>query len=260
MPKISLRRIAAALALVPAIAFTLLAPANAERDSEHGTEDKVPVRGVVRALDEASLSTELSVRVTAVGFREGQAFKKGDLLVAFDCDRYRADEQSAEAVAREMRFTLQSNQQLEKFRAVGKHDVEISQARLDKAEADARGLKARLAQCEILAPFDGRVAELAVNVFEWPQPGKPFLKIISDARLEIEIIAPSHWLRWIKTGAPLTFAVDETGRDYAAKVVRLGANVDAVSQMIKIFAVFDGKTNDILPGMSGTAHFQRPNG
>lgn len=229
-------------------------------EMERLTEDSVPVRGVISALDQASLSTELSARVVKIGFREGEAFQKGDLLVAFDCERYRAEQQSAESVALEMRLTLESNEQLQKFRAVGKHDVEISRARLDKAEAEARALKARLGQCEIMAPYDGRVAEIAVNLYEWPQAGKPFLRIVSDARLEIEIIVPSRWLSWMATGAQLSFKVDETGRDYPAKVVRLGAAVDAVSQMVKVFAVFEKPVDDVLPGMSGTAHFARPNG
>lgn len=223
-------------------------------------DEAVPVRGVIRALDQAALSTELQARAATIGFREGEAFKKGDLLIAFDCERYRAETQSAEAVAREMQLTLNSNQQLEKFSAVGKHDVEISRARVDKAEAEARSLKGRLQYCEVYAPYDGRVAELTINQFEQPQPNKPFLVIVGNSRLEVEIIVPSHWLSWIKPGAPLAFQVDETQRTYNAKVVRIGATVDAVSQMVKVIAKFDDQVMDVLPGMSGAAQFVRPNG
>ena len=34
-----------------------------------------------------------------------------------------------------------------------------------------------------------------------------------------------------------------------------GAAVDTVSQTIKVFAQFDGTTQRVLPGMSGTAKF-----
>lgn len=222
--------------------------------------ENVPVRGVIRALDQAALSTELQARVTTIGFREGEAFKKGDLLVAFDCERYRAEAQSADAVFREMQLTLESNQQLEKFRAVGKHDVEISRARVDKAEAEARSLKSRLVQCEVIAPYDGRVAELTVNQYEQPQANKPFLVIVGQSRLEIEVIVPSHWLSWLTPGTAMTFQVDETKREYTARVARIGAAVDAVSQMVKIIATFEAPVGDVLPGMSGGAHFTRPNG
>jgi len=220
----------------------------------------VPVRGVVRALDQSALSTDLVARVLKIGFREGEAFKTGDLLVAFDCERYKAEAQSAEAVHREMRLTLDSNMHLQKFSAVGKADVEISRARVDKAEAEARSLTSRLDQCEIKAPFDGKVAELSINAFEQPQPGKPFLVIVGNSRLEIELIVPSHWLNWVKAGAEFAFKVDETKHAYRARVLRTGAAVDAVSQMIKVIAVFDEPVTDVLPGMSGAAQFPHPNG
>jgi membrane fusion protein, multidrug efflux system len=220
----------------------------------------MPVRGVVRALDQAALSSDLQARVIKIGFREGETFKKGELLIAFDCERYKAEAQSADAVAREMQFTLDSNQQLEKFRAVGKHDVEISRARVDKADAEVRSLKTRLQQCDVFAPYDGRVAELTINQFEQPQLNKPFLVIVGQSRLEIEVIVPSHWLSWIKPGTAMTFQIDETRRDYTARVSRIGAAVDAVSQMIKVIATFDETVADVLPGMSGGAHFVRPSG
>lgn len=225
------------------------------------TEDpSLPVRGVVRALDQSALSTDLAARVLKIGFREGEAFKTGDLLIAFDCDRYRAEAQSADAVFQEMQLTLNSNLHLERLSAVGKADVEISRARVAKAEAEARSLRARVAQCDIAAPFDGRVAELSVNLYEQPQAGKPFLVIVGNSRLEIELIVPSHWLTWVKPGADFAFNVDETRHAYKAHVVRLGAAVDAVSQMIKIVATFDEPVTDVLPGMSGSAQFRQPNG
>lgn len=220
----------------------------------------VPVRGVVRAVDQAQISTDLMARVQKIGFRTGEAFKKGDLLIAFDCERYRAEAQSADAIWREMKLTLNSNEQLEKFRAVGKHDVEISKARVDKAEADARSLSARVTQCDIFAPYDGRVADLSINVHEQPQPNSTFLSIVGEGKLEIELIVPSTWLTWLKVGGTFDFAIDETNHQYAGRVTRIGASVDAVSQMVKVIAVFDAPVTDVLPGMSGSAQFAQSNG
>ncbi len=250
----------ASLTLALAAMAGVCAPALAEDVTRPVAEDDVPVRGVIRALDQAALSTDLQARVTKLVFREGEAFKKGDLLIAFDCERYKAEAQSADAVYREMRFTLESNQQLEKFRAVGKNDVDISRARVDKADAEARSLKSRLQHCDVFAPYDGRVAELSVNEHEQPQLNKPYMTIVGQSRLQIEVIVPSHWLSWLKPGTALAFQIDETRRDYSARVVRLGAAVDAVSQMVKVIAVFDAAVADVLPGMSGAAQFIRPNG
>ena len=257
-PRAALR--ASIIAILSLVAAAPLRADDAGRASGAAEDTKIPVRGVVKAVDKAELSTDLVARVTAIGFRFGERFKKGDLLVTFDCDRYRAEAQSADAVQREMQLTLDSNQHLEKFRAVGKHDLEISRARVAKAEAEARSLNSRLKQCEVRAPFDGRVSELTINAFEQPQANKPFLVIVGEGRLEVELIIPSHWLSWLKPGVPFSFGVDETKGSYDARVKRIGAAVDAVSQMIKVIAEFETPSGDILPGMSGVARFNEPNG
>lgn len=229
-------------------------------EMQRPVEASVPVRGVIRAIEQAQLSTDLMARVASIGFRTGERFKKGDLLISFECERYRAEAQSAEAVWREMNLTLDSNQQLEKFRAVGRHDVEISKARVAKAEAEARSLKSRVSQCEIVAPYDGRVSELSINVYEQPQANKPFLSIVGDGKLEIELIVPSNWLSWMKSSVAFDLKIDETNQEYGGRIDRIGASVDAVSQMVKVIAVFDTPPRDVLPGMSGTALFSQPNG
>ncbi|MEQ1712985.1 MAG: efflux RND transporter periplasmic adaptor subunit [Hyphomicrobium sp.] len=222
--------------------------------------DAIPIRGVVRAVDQAAFSTDLGARVLSVHFREGERFKAGQPLIEFDCRKPRAEAASAEAVHREMQLTLDSNKHLEKHQAIGRHDVEISKARVAKAAAEADALKARLDQCIVIAPFDGRVAVLGVQAHEVPGPGKPFLSIVGADRLEIELIVPSSWLTWLKTGDAFTFAIDETGRSYPMTLSRLAATVDPVSQMIKVIAVKTRDADEILPGMSGSAFFKPANG
>ena len=45
----------------------------------------LPIRGVVRAVNTAAISTDLAVPIKKLNFRKGQGFKKDDVLVAFDC-------------------------------------------------------------------------------------------------------------------------------------------------------------------------------
>ena len=208
------------------------------------------------------ISTDLQAQVASVNFKEGDRFKKGDVLVEFNCRRHEADLAAAEAQMMEMKLLLNNNVELDKYKAVGRTDIEISRARLKKAEAEANGLRARIEQCRVVAPFDGSVAERGIEPFEMPQPGKPFLTIIEDRKLEIELIVPSDWLRWIKSGTTFDFLVDETKGSYVAHVTRVGAEVDAISQTVKVMGVFDADTAaaGILSGMSGNADFKEAKG
>jgi membrane fusion protein, multidrug efflux system len=221
---------------------------------------KEPIRGIIRAVETASISTELSMRIASIGYLEGDHFKKGDVLVEFDCRRPRAELAASEAQHHEMRLTLENNRILQKSHAVGRHDLDVSASRVVKAAAEAEALRVRLDQCRLLAPYDGRVLELSLHALETPQPGKPFIGIVADSRIEIDLVVPSHWVRWMVIDAPLTFAVDETGTVHQARIKRIGAAVDPISQTIKIVAAFDRATSAILSGMSGTAEFSKSGG
>ncbi len=50
----------------------------------------LPVRGIVRAVNQAALSTDIPMRIARLPFREGEQFKATDLLVEFDCRRQNA--------------------------------------------------------------------------------------------------------------------------------------------------------------------------
>ena len=218
------------------------------------------VRGIIRAVDQAMISTDLAARASKINFQEGDRFRKGDVIVEFDCRKQRADLAAAEAQLLEMTLTLDKYRLLVKAQAAGKNEIEIAEARAAKATAEAEGLKSRLDQCVLVAPFDGRVLELTLHVHESPQPGHPFIGLVSDGGLEIDLIVPSAWASWLKTGDPFGFLVDETKSNHEVTVKRIGAAVDAVSQTIKIVASIKNSNGNVLPGMSGAALLQREGG
>jgi membrane fusion protein, multidrug efflux system len=218
------------------------------------------VRGIVRASEQAMISTDLLTRVVKIGFQEGERFKAGDVIVEFDCRKQRAELAAAQAQLLEMTLTLDKFRVLQRAQAAGKNEIEISEARVAKATAEADGLKAHLSQCTLIAPYNGRVMELTLHPHESPQQNKPYIGIVSEGALEIDLIVPSEWARWLKVGETFTFVVDETKTTHDIEVKRIGAAVDAISQTLKIVAGFSGGTQSVLPGMSGVAQFSRAGG
>ena len=230
------------------------------QSSASNTTKRLPVRGVVRPSAQATISTDLTARVASVGFREGASFRQGDVLVAFDCRHHKAELASAEAQHREMLVALESAQYLVDRDAGSRQDVEIARARADRAAADAEAIRVQIDRCVIRAPFDGSIAELGIHEHETPAAGAQLFFVVAEREPNIELIVPSTWLTWLKSGADFEFRVDETGKSYAGVVRRIGAAVETVSQTIKVFAVFSTPAPDILPGMSGTAQFKRQEG
>ncbi len=215
----------------------------------------VPVRGIVRASLEAKLSTSVAARTEAIGFKAGEEFKAGDILIKFDCSEDEARLAAAEAHLEEKAVAYRSAKYLLAKNAGNKQDVEIARAQQRKAGAEANVIRARLAQCSLVAPYDGYVSALNVNLHEIPSVGEPIVAIVHNRDPSIELIVPSSWLNWVKAGVSFHFMVDETGEAYRGKVDRVGAVVDAVSQTVKLYGKFERNDLSVLPGMSGTAIF-----
>lgn len=213
------------------------------------------VRGVIKSLAEATISVDYVARVLKMPVLEGEAFKKGAVLIAFDCKMFNAEIGAARANLRAQELVLSNNRKLLKRGAIGGNEVDISQAQFEKARAELIAVSARTAGCDFKAPFSGRMVERIVQEHESPSASQPLIRIVDTTRLELETIVPSLWLGWLKPGVQFEFKIDETGQRISATVVRLGATVDPISQTIKAISVLDGDQESILPGMSGTATF-----
>jgi len=198
-----------------------------------------------------TLAAEIGAKINRLPLSEGAAFKQGQLLVQFDCVLQQAQLAKAEAALMAADTSWRGNQKLAELNSVGKIELDVSRAETLKAQAEVAANRALLGKCAISAPFAGRIAEQKAREQQYVQPGQALLEILDDSMLELEFIVPSRWLSWVRSGSAFQVSIDETGKSYPAKVQRIGARVDPVSQSVKLTAVIDGRFTELVAGMSG---------
>lgn len=199
----------------------------------------------------ASLSAEIAAKINRIALRDGQSFRMGQLLLEFDCTLQAAQLDKAKAQQAAAENTLDGQRKLSKLNAVGLVDLRNSEAEVNKAKADVTYLRAMMDKCRLSAPYDGRIVEHKAREQQFVQPGQPLIEIIDDSVLELEFIVPSRWLSWFKPGHSFAVRIDDTKREYPARLLRTAARIDPVSQSVKAVAVIDGKFTELLAGMSG---------
>ncbi len=237
----------------------MLVPASLAQ-AEYADGSAWSVRGIVKAEAEAMISSELVAKVKSLPFKEGQKFQKGDTILQFDCRRYMADLRAAEAEVETARVKVKTNTALKHHNAVGAEELEISNAKLNLANATKEALLVKTDQCTIQAPFKGRVVERKIHEHEMPEAGSPLLKIVKDGNLELELIVPSNWLVWLRRDQTFSFNIDEIGSTLTAHILQIGAIVDPISKTAMVSAKLIDASAAVRPGMSGTATFTPPNG
>lgn len=205
-----------------------------------------------------TVAAEIGAKISRLPIAEGGAFKSGQLLVSFDCSLQQAQLQKAQAELDGAAQTLKSNERLSELNSVGQLELDLSRSAVNKAGAEVGANRAVMAKCSVFAPFGGRIAEQRVREQQFVQPGQAMLDILDDSVLELEFLVPSRWLAWLRVGAAFQVQIDETGKTYPAKFIRIGARVDPASQSIKVAAAIDGKFAELMAGMSGRVQVKPP--
>jgi RND family efflux transporter MFP subunit len=237
---------------MPFLSGTLPQCARAESSADSA------VRGVVMAEAAATISSDLNARISSIPFRMGEHFQKGDVLLRFDCSRYQAELRATEAEVKTQAINLATQRQLMQHNATGASDLALAEAKHAQAIATADAQRIRIGQCTIDAPYDGRVVERLVDVFEMPQANAPLMKIVKTGALEINLIVPSSWAVWLKPGDTFSFRIDETAESYQVRLISLGAVVDPVSRTMKLVTSLVDAGPLVRPGMSGSAEIIAP--
>jgi membrane fusion protein, multidrug efflux system len=237
--------------LLVGLATTLGATAAAAQKLEPGAASEV--RAQIVSLHAATLSSEMAGRIDSIATRVGDRFKKGDVLVTFECAVPRAQLARAQAVVTQTARTFEINRRAVEQKSTGQLDLDIVAADVLKAKADLAAAEATVSRCTIAAPFAGVTVEQKAHEFEYATPGRPMLDVLDDRALEVELSAPSRGLGSLKPGAPFQVKIDDTGKTYSGQITRLGGRVDPVSQSVRAIGAITGDPSGLMAGMSGHA-------
>ena len=238
--------------LLSAFAFT----ANADY-----LNDKI----VLFPIHKAELSSIVDSTIEKYNFKEGENFKKGDVLVELDSNLYKqlflrakADLLRTQEAYKYTDKIYKHNQTLYKKDAVGEQELEESKLNMIKALADYEQAKAnyqiasvKLNSCEIKAPFPGRIISKVENEFDYVREGQPIVEIADDSELLAVMNIPSDMMENIHTGDKLNFSIDELKCSVDGKVYSVSGSINPGSRTFEIKAVIDNSSKKLRIGMSG---------
>ena len=222
------------------------------------------ITGSVQPERKADLRAEVSAIVLQVLKENGEAVKKGDLLVRLDATSIRDGMTSADEALRASTQSLeQSTRMLERqktLRASGMtsaqamEDAEIrrNNAQSDLAAAKARAVTARqqLARTEVRAPFDGVVSERKVSNGDTAQIGKELIKVIDPTSMRFEGLVSADKIGVVKLGQPVVFRINGyPGQSFTGKVKRVDPAANAVTRQVEVLVDFNEKSQARVAGL-----------
>lgn len=209
---------------------------------------------LVPALD-TTVASPVAGRIRVIDSSLGAAFGAGKVLIGFDCDEPQARLQMARADLAGAVETHEAKVRLHGLEQASDVEVALAAAAVAKARAQQALGAAQVSQCQVLAPWSGRIAKVHVRNHMSVSAGQPLLDLVKTGPLKLKLSVPSRWLAAVRPGVAFEVAIDETGRTYPARVTAMNSRIDPVSQTIEIEATMARDHAELLPGMSGTARF-----
>lgn len=225
---------------------------------------QIPVSGSMKPLLQATVRSKVAAEVARVHVQEGQQVPSGQPLVTLDTADLKAryDAQAAAVAEAKAKLDLAKKNQanskalLEKtFISQNAYDtaintVQVAEANLLSAEAQAAIARRALEDTQVRAPFAGIVAKRWVNVGDKVSGDMPVAHVVDLSRMELEAPIPVSEIPFVKVGQEILFTVDGfPSRKFSGKVERVNPSAEAGSRSILVFVTLPNADASLKGGM-----------
>ena len=215
--------------------------------------------GTIRAVREVQLAAEVSGRVTAIHFRNGQYVRSGSTLVQLFDGPERADRTAAVARREFARQQLARSRDLLKTGAESQEIVEQRRSEYDQARAAIGQLEARLVQKRIAAPFSGHLGVRRVNLGQYLNPGDEVVSLTDLSRVYADFSVPQQDLSKLKIGGEVQVRSDAwPNRVFTARLITIEPRISEDTRNIWLRAELANPDQALRPGMYVNAALRLP--
>ncbi|MBC3873408.1 efflux RND transporter periplasmic adaptor subunit [Undibacterium flavidum] len=222
------------------------------------------VTGSIQPERKADLRAEVSTVVLQVLKENGEAVKRGDVIVRLDETSIRDNLNSANDAARNAALALdqadRNLQRLKTLRASGMTSMQAlddAEVRRNTAQSEVSAAKARAVQAQqqlqrtvVRAPFDGVVSERKVSAGDTALAGKELVKVIDPNSMRFVGRVSADKIGMVKTGQSVSFRINGyANQEFRGKVTRLDPAANDVTRQVEVLVAFSDSKQPRVSGL-----------
>jgi len=210
----------------------------------------VEALGTARANESVEIRPQISQRITAVRFDEGQAVEAGQVLVELRDDEARAAVASARAALLESEGQLRRARQMFETRAVSAAVLEQRTAVRDSNRAALDTAEVRLADTVVRAPFAGRVGLRRVSLGSLVTPDTVITTLDDTDPMKLDFDVPETAIARLAEGLPIEArSAAWPDATFRGQVASIDTRVDPVSRTVTVRGIVPNDEGLLRPGM-----------
>jgi membrane fusion protein, multidrug efflux system len=206
--------------------------------------------GSLRSNESVILRPEVSGRIAAIGFRDGQVVRKGQLLIALDATLNEAEVAQARAEYDLALSNLKRSEDLASRKFISSSAQETAASNAQVAEARLKLAQARLSKMRIVAPFDGAVGIRNVSLGDYVKDGTDLVNVEDVRVLKVDFRLPERNFAQIHVGQVVEVVADALpGERWQGQIEAINPKVDSNGRSLEIRARLDNTGGKLRPGM-----------
>jgi len=212
--------------------------------------DMINIPGTLRSDEEVDLTFEASGKIIKIAFNEGTRVKKGELLAKINdkplqaqLEKLMAQQKLSKAMEFRQRSLLDRD-------AISRESYDQIQTELQTIQADINLVKARIAETELRAPFDGIIGLRYVSEGSYTNSSTKIAKLIKIKPIKLEFSIAERYADAIRIGFPVNFTVDGSNETYKASVYAIDPKIDLETRTIALRALYPNTREELKSGRS----------
>ncbi|MCP4046877.1 MAG: efflux RND transporter periplasmic adaptor subunit [Gammaproteobacteria bacterium] len=193
----------------------------------------------VQALNDSSISAEVSAVVFAVHADVGQSVAKGDLLLELDPTDYQLNLKQARAnLASSQARLSQARAKLNRAKTLGDNqyisadelleretDVMVFNAQIQADEVAVSIAQRNLDKCSLRSPFDGVVGKRMAQVGSFVRNGDPLIAVTQVDHFELDAKIPDSQADEVRNTGMIRF--ESRGQNWSVELLRLSPVINS---------------------------------
>ncbi len=210
--------------------------------------NQITISGSLLAYEEVALMSEMAGRVVLINLPEGNPVKKGTLLVQLFNDDLQANLKKLQTQLEIQEKTYQRQTELLKVNGISQSDYDQTYLQVNTIKAEIEVQQSLIRKSQVLAPFDGIIGLRNISVGAQISPSTLLTTIRMEDKLKLDFSIPEKYSSEMKPGLKVKFTIYGKDIQYDATVIASEGSIDASTRNIKVRALVNSKSEELVPG------------
>ncbi|MFZ1751971.1 MAG: efflux RND transporter periplasmic adaptor subunit [Saprospiraceae bacterium] len=215
---------------------------------EEITSSEIRTTGSTMANEEVEIKSEISGKITSIGFKEGAYITKGQLLVKLNDDDMQAQMKKWNVELKLADEKEARQKQLLAANAISKEEYDLALSNSNLIKANMEILRTQIDKTKIVAPFSGIIGLKYVSPGAFITSSTVIANIQNVQPLKLEFSIPEKYNYLIQPGSPVKFSLSGSASYLNATVYAKEPKIDEVTRTAKIRATFANASGKLMPG------------